>query len=428
MTQRFEFRLPDVGEGVHEGEIVAWHVKVGDLVHEHDAMVEVMTDKATVSIGAPRAGTVLELRVAVGATAKVGEVLVVLGIEGAGSVDEPAAARPATTPSVPPPRPEGVVASAVGDIREGLPGSSFFAGKAPPSPEYFCEKPLATPSTRKVARELGIDLRRVLPTGPHGRVTADDVRRHQHHHDASIPEPGSSAGDVRVPLVGLRRTIAARMQHAVTTAAHFTFVEECDVGRLIAMREALRPRAKERGLELHFLPFAVRAVALALRQHPRLNCQLDEAANELVFRSEIHVGVATATPQGLLVPVVRDADRLTLFGLAREIERLATAAREGTIKAADLRGSTFTITSLGKQGGLLATPVLNLPEVGILGLHQIKRKPVVRGERIEIGDIQLVSLTCDHRFVDGHVAAAFAYDVIRFLEQPELLFADLLDG
>lgn len=410
---RFEFRLPDLGEGVHEGEIVAWHAKVGDEVHEHDPMVEVMTDKSTVSIGSPRDGRLSELRIGLGETAHVGDVVFVLEVEGEDRVVQEES----------PASPHETVASAVGDIRESLPGiSQLPTNRRSVLPDdYFCDRPLATPATRRLAQELEVDLRRVRPLRDDQRVTPEDVREYHELHGHPLPHATGAPGDRRIPFVGLRRKIAGRMQHAVTTAAHYTFVEECDVGRLLELRASLRPRAAEHGVALHFLPFVAKAVAESLARHPTLNCALDEEANEIVYRSEVHLGIATATSAGLVVPVVRDAHRLSILDIAREIERIAAAARDGHLRPSELAGSTFTITSLGKQGGLFATPVLNLPEVGILGIHQIKRKPVVRGERIEIGDVMLISLTCDHRLVDGHVGAAFAYDVIDTLEHPERL-------
>ncbi len=419
---RFEFRLPDLGEGVHEGEVVAWHVAVGDRVREHDPMLEVMTDKSTVAIGAPCDGIVTALHAEVGAVARAGEILVTFESASDRGASDPTPP-PAPIPSTPASLQSTPVASAVGDLRESLPAAEYFAHRDPTAPveDYFEPKPLAAPSTRGLARDLEVDLRRVRPAGPDRRVTDEDVRAHHERFGHPLPRPGGDPDDRRVPFVGLRRKIAARMQHAVTTAAHFTFVEECDVSRLVALREQLRPEAERRGLPLHFLPFVARAVALALGRHPALNAALDVETNELVYRGAVHLGIATATPSGLVVPVVRDARRLSIFELAREIERVSRLAREGRARPSELSGSTFTLTSLGKHGGLFATPVLNMPEVGILGIHQIKRKPVVRGERIEIGDVMLLSLTCDHRFVDGHVGAAFAYDVIARLEDPESL-------
>jgi len=464
----FEFRLPDIGEGVTEGEVVEWHVAPGDQVAEDDPMVEVMTDKATVTIGAPRTGTISALRCEVGGIAQVGEVLVV--IEQAGPASEappprpvaPAAPSPATSPRPRPPAGQGgPAATAVGDIREGLPGSSYFRGRptmpatggngasaeapAPPS-GHLDAKPLATPATRKLARDLDVDLRQIRPSGKGGRVTVEDVRgfaagaptrQAPIPAQAGVPSraapvavaPGSEeerALEDRRPFVGIRRKIAARMQTAKNTAAHFTFVEECDVGRLIELRGRMRPAAEEAGVRLSYLPFVVKAVVAALKKHAILNSALDESTNELVHRRYYHVGIAAATDQGLMVPVLRDADRMSILDVAREIDRLGDGARAGTLEPHELSGSTFTITSLGRQGGLFATPILNFPEVGILGVHQMKRKPVVRGEEIVIGDVMLLSLSFDHRIVDGHVGAAFAYDIIANLENPERLFLEMV--
>lgn len=398
---RLDFKLPDIGEGVTEGEIVEWFVQAGDAVREDDPMVEVMTDKATVTIGAPCDGRVEQLCFEVGGVAKVGQVILTL--------DAKTVSRPA--------------ASAVGEIEEQLPGARLFAGRpapaAVPAPAslYFNETPLATPATRRLAKELGVDLQRVRPSGPGDRVTADDVR---------AARPVSEAGpEERKPIVGVRRKIAERMQRAKTTAAHFTFVEECDASALIALRERLKPEADRRRVPLTFVPFVIRAVTAALVRHPVLNSAVDDAANELVYKKYIHVGVATATEAGLMVPVVRDADRLDLFELAGTVDRLSKGARDGTLRPEELRGSTFTLTSLGRQSGLLATPILNHPEVGILGVHRIKERPVVRDGAIVVGHVMLLSLSLDHRIVDGHVGAAFMYDVIESLEHPERLTGDL---
>ena len=450
----FEFKLPDIGEGVTEGEVVAWHVAAGDVVREDDLMVEVMTDKATVTIGAPKAGTIAEIRVAVGTVAKVGEVLVVIETQGATASATPAAASKTTGES-------GPAATAVGDIREGLPGSGYFSRSAAAGPAggngagpaealqvqgaWFVDKPLATPATRKLARDLEVDLRKVRPSGPSGRVTKDDVRTHAggaptapHTKSAVVPAAAPRPAvrivtpaqggplEERRPFVGIRRKIAERMQTSKNTAAHFTFVEECDAGRLMELRDRARATAEERGVRLSFLPFIVKAVSKALERHPMLNSTLDESTNELVLRRSYHVGIATATDQGLMVPVLRDVDRRSVLDIAVEIERLSEGARTGRLTPQELTGSTFTITSLGRQGGLFATPILNFPEVGILGVHQIKERPVVRDGQIVVGHVMLLSLSFDHRIVDGHVGAAFAYEVIGFLEKPERLFLEMV--
>lgn len=428
---RYEFRLPDIGEGVSEGEIVEWHVEVGDAVREDQPMVEVTTDKATVTIGSPIEGTVRELRFRVGDLAHVGDVLVVLDTQAAEEVPRPssASAQKSATPA----------ASAVGDIQESLPGSAYFAKPngngartrhsrpAPPS-SYFAQQPLATPATRKLARDLSLDIRNVRPSGEGGRVTKDDVLSHARggQDEGSVEVSAASTGtDVRKPFVGIRRRIAEKMQTSVRTAAHFTFVEECQADRLLELRTRLGPVAEARGVKLTLLPFIAKAVAGALRRHPILNSTLDEATNELVYRSAIHLGIATATEQGLVVPVLRDADRRTVLDVAREIERLSTSARAGRLAPQELSGSTFTVTSLGKQGGLLATPILNHPEVGILGVHRIRERPVVRDGQIAVGRVMLLSLSFDHRIVDGHVGAAFAYDIIGDLEDPSRMMLDM---
>ncbi|MDQ3037555.1 MAG: 2-oxo acid dehydrogenase subunit E2, partial [Myxococcota bacterium] len=364
----------------------------------------------------------------------------------------------------PPTSSEGPAATAVGDIKDTLPGAGFFSG-ASSAPKtnganghvaLVSDRPLATPATRKLARELEVDLRFVAGSGPGGRITSDDVKTHANGgasdtstgtaaapglsssgasaKGTAIPgTPGTRAPisiarhelEERKPFVGMRRKIAERMQASTNTAAHFTFVEECDVGPLKALRDRLRPAAAKEGVKLTFLPFITKAVVGALKKHPVLNSALDETTNELVYRKHYSIGIAASTDQGLMVPVVKDADRKSLLDIARDVDRLGSAAKSGTIASADLTGSTFTITSLGTQGGLFATPVLNFPEVGILGVHQIKRKPVVRGDEIVIGEVMLLSLSFDHRIVDGHVGAAFAYDIIAYLENPESLFLEM---
>lgn len=423
MSTEFEFKLPDLGEGMTEGEIVEWHVAVGDTVTEDAPMVEVMSDKATVTIGAPRSGWVRELRFGPGDVAKVGDVLIVIGLldagSSAGSTQTAAPAKPS----------EGPAATAVGDLRDVLPGAGFFqrsvaakpATEAPAAQAgaYFEAKPQATPAVRALAKELGVDLRTVRPTGPEGRVQDSDVRQH-----AVTPAPAPAPddpGEIRRPFVGMRRRIADRLQASARSAVHFTFVEELDVGPLLARRDLLAPQAAAEGVKLTYLPFIIQAVTRALAAYPMLNSYLDEARNELVTRSALHIGVAAATEAGLLVPVIKHAERLDLLSIAREVERLAEGARAGTLRSDELSGSTFTVTSLGKLGGLLATPVLNYPEVGILGVHRIKDKPVIRHGAVVPGKLMMMSFSFDHRVIDGHVGASFAYAVLDALEHPESL-------
>lgn len=464
---RWEFKLPDIGEGVTEGEIVAWLCKPGDVLKEDAPMVEVMTDKATVTITSPKAGTIVETHGSIGTVVQVHSVLVVFELDGgAGGVPvaapAPAAQAHGKTNGVA--KDDGPAATAVGDIRESLPGmggsglgagiAKTLAPAANAPPVYFNAKPLATPATRKTARDLSIDLSNVPPTGPQGRVTKADVEAFARRGSAPLTEkamepvrapsaiatapeksrdlvkiaPLGEPGLVteeRVPFAGMRRKISQKMAQSVHTAAHFTFVEECDASALRLLRERLKPDATKAGVKLTFLPFFVKAVVCALKKHPVLNSALDESTNELVYRKVYNIGIAASTDAGLMVPVVKNADRKSLLEIAKEIDRLGTEARTGKAKPEDLSGSTFTITSLGAQGGLFATPIINFPEVGILGIHQMKEKPVVRDGQIVIGHVMLLSLSFDHRIVDGHVGAAFAYDIIGYLENPDRLFLEM---
>jgi pyruvate dehydrogenase E2 component (dihydrolipoamide acetyltransferase) len=242
-----------------------------------------------------------------------------------------------------------------------------------------------------------------------------------------VPPPprGEEALEERVPLKGVRKRIFEQMGRSKHTAAHFTFVEECDVTALKDLRARLKPAADKAGVKLSFLPFFVKAVVAALKKHPSLNGAFDESTQEIVTRKYYDIGIASATEAGLMVPVVRRADRKSILDIARDIQRLSEDTKAGKVKADDLGGSTFTITSLGSQGGLFATPILNFPEVAILGIHQMKQKPVVRDGQIVIGDVMLMSLSFDHRIIDGHIGAAFAYEIIGFLENPDRLFLEL---
>ena len=454
----FEFKLPDIGEGVSEGEVVAWLVAVGDTVSEDQPIVEVMTDKATVTITAPKAGKVIELRAKAGSVVPVHSVLVVFDIgdgdqAGMGAAVADHASGHARSGGAPE-KPAEPAATAVGDIKESLPGMALFAASQSAAPKatalakqegYFNEKPLATPATRKLARDLSVDLRTVTPSGTNGRVTKADVHAHTGAPSQTAPTAAalqapraasietaprapialaSEAADERIPLRGMRKRIFEGMARSKHTAAHFTFVEECDATALMALRDRLRPAAEKAGVKLTFLPFFVKAVVAALKKHPTLNAAFDESTQEIVLRKSFNIGIATSTEQGLIVPVVRNADRRSILEIGQDIVRLSDDARSGKSRKEDVSGSTFTITSLGAQGGLFATPILNHPEVAILGIHRIKERPVVRDGQIVIGHVMLLSLSFDHRLIDGHVGAAFAYELIGFLEDPDRLFLE----
>jgi pyruvate dehydrogenase E2 component (dihydrolipoamide acetyltransferase) len=465
----FEFKLPDIGEGVTEGEIVNWLVKEGDAVDQDQDMVEVMTDKATVTIGSPKAGKIAQIRGKVGDVMPVGSVLVVLELEGASGARAQEAQKVAA-PTEPVARQrevqqqelpassgdEGPAASAVGDIKEVLPGMQRApaAAKLENTPDgrtgdYYTDKPLAAPATRKLARELGVDLKQVRPSGPAGRVTREDVESHQSRAAGAAATPEQQARapesrapqapaplappapvpshplEQRVPIRGLRKRIFDNMARSKHTAAHFAYADECDVTALKALRDRCRPHAERAGVKLTFLPFFVKAVVAALKKHPAINCLVDDAAQEMVLRSTYDIGIATSTDAGLIVPVLRNADRLSIVEIAKEIERISTAARDGKSRKEDLGGSSFTVTSLGKLGGLFSTPVVNYPEVAILGIHEMKRRPVVKGDQIAIADVTVLALSFDHRVIDGHVGAAFTQEIISYIQDPDRLLVEM---
>jgi pyruvate dehydrogenase E2 component (dihydrolipoamide acetyltransferase) len=414
----FEFKLPDIGEGVVEGEIVKWLVKEGDQVAEDQPLVEVMTDKATVTIPSPRKGRVSRTFGKEGEIAKVHHPLVALEVDGNGA--EPNAAQ--------------VQAQAAAPAPGARPAP---AGGAPATP---ATKVLATPVTRRMAREHGLDLGGISGTGPQGRVTKADVMAaiqgagtgavatgRQIAAAAPVAPLRSTAADQRIPLRGLRKKIAEKMVRSKFTAPHSTFVEEMDATELVSLRKRLNEALEAAGdtTRLTFLPFIVKALVAALRRYPHLNANMDEATQELIVRGEYNFGVAVATEEGLIVPVVKNADRLSIRDLASEIARLSAAARERKLKMEELAGGTFTVTSLGQQSGLLATPIINHPEVAILGVHRMRKRPVVKDDQVVVREMMYLSLSFDHRVIDGAVGAQFTYELIRYLERPELLFMEL---
>ncbi|MEO6952620.1 MAG: dihydrolipoamide acetyltransferase family protein [Polyangia bacterium] len=414
----FEFRLPDIGEGVVEGEVVRWMIKEGESVTEDQPMVEVMTDKATVEIPSPRAGRVAKISAPAGEICKVGAVMVTIEVSGAATPATPAAESKSNGHSQTAPRPATSPASM--------------------APTAGATKVLATPATRKLARELGVDLQSVHATGDNGRVTRADVEAHPSRasdarwgeaHSAPPGEGGRERPhpmDVRQPFRGVRKKIAENMHRSRQTAAHFTYVEECDVTELSALRKRAKARAEERGLKLSFLPFIVKAVVAGLKKFPIVNSTLDVEAQEIVLRKRYHVGVAAASEAGLIVPVLKDADQKSLFQIASDLDSLSEKAKTGKASREELTGSTFTISSLGMLGGVLATPIINFPEVAILGVHKIKPTPVVRDGQIVIRDMMNLSISLDHRIVDGYEGAQFLQHVVELLQDPTLMFMEMI--
>lgn len=411
----FEFKLPDIGEGVVEGEIVKWLVKAGDTVTEDQPLLEVMTDKATVTVPSPRAGKVLKTYGAEGDVAKVHHSLVDLEVSGGAPAAAPAKGNGH------PPAPVTMAAP---------------APKAAPAVAVSAEKVLATPVTRRMAREHGIDLGTLAGSGPHGRVLKSDVEAFlasgaRPAGATARPAPAwqplsAAAADQRIPLKGLRKKIAEKMVKSKFTAPHYAFVEEVDVSELVSLRARLNAALERDGVKLSFLPFFVKAVCAAFRRYPQVNANMDEATQELVVRGEQNIGIAAMTEQGLTVPVVRRADTLSLRALGQEIGRLGNAARDQRLKLEELSGGTFTITSLGQTGGLFATPIINHPEVAIMGVHRMRKRPMVmEDDSIAVRPVMLFSFCFDHRVIDGAMGAEFAYEVLRYVETPSLLFVDL---
>jgi pyruvate dehydrogenase E2 component (dihydrolipoamide acetyltransferase) len=435
----FRFVLPDIGEGVVEAEVQQWFVKPGDHVVEDQPLVEVMTDKATVTIPSPRRGTITKLLCPPGQMAKVHEPILEMVEDVRPERLPPAEISPGEHMPAPEPEPGS----------EALEAHATGAAAAAATAPARGGKALATPAVRALARQMGVDIGGVAGTGKGGRVTREDLEsaRHGRNGKAAAPEPPPApqrpapfaaalpsappvtlppTEDEVLPLRGVRRRIAERMAQSKRTAAHFTFVEEADVTELKKVRDRIAAAAEAQGVKVTFLPFLVKAAVAALKKHPWLNATLDEARSEIRLRRQYHIGIASATEQGLMVPVVRSADKLSLLDLAREIERLAVASKAGRARPEELTGSTFTISSLGARGGLLATPVINYPEVAILGVHRMRPTPVVRDGQIVVRDMMNVSLSSDHRVVDGNVAAEFTYTLIRYLEDPNLLFMEMV--
>jgi pyruvate dehydrogenase E2 component (dihydrolipoamide acetyltransferase)/2-oxoisovalerate dehydrogenase E2 component (dihydrolipoyl transacylase) len=400
-----DFALPEIGEGVYEAELVSWLVKEGDAVKPGQNLMEVLTDKATMEIPAPFAGTVTELRANPGQPIKVGEVILSYT-----PAAQPVAAttRPAAEATHPAP-----ATAAPSPARNG----PALAGRLPVK---------AAPSVRYLARKLGIDLGAVRGTGPHGRVLLDDLSAQLllageagAKARAAEAKPDYGTPGTRLKLQGLRRRIAEHMALAKRAIPHYSYVDECDLTELVRLREGLRDSFAAAGVKLTYLAFIVKAAAAALKEVPLVNASLDEEAGEIVLHDCYGIGVAVATPGGLVVPVVHEADRKDLAAVAREIDRLSAAARAGKARREDLRGGTFTVTSVGNIGGLFSTPVINHPEAAILGVGKVVKRPVFDAAgQVRPADMVYLSFSFDHRIIDGAVGAAFANAVLRRLQSP----------
>jgi pyruvate dehydrogenase E2 component (dihydrolipoamide acetyltransferase) len=393
----FNFVLPDLGEGTTEGEIRKWVVREGDAVEEHQTVLEIETDKAVVEVPSPKKGTVLKINKEVGDIVKVGEVLMTIAEEGEKAEEKPKIEE----------RP----------MSEERPKSVSVVGVLPEEEEEV----LATPAVRALARELGVKLEAVKGSGPGGSITKEDLMK------ASATEKKAEDlfGPVeRLPFRGLRRTIAKNLVLSQRVTAFVTGMEEADVTDLWNLREKERKSLLEKGVHLTFLPFFIKAVYHALVEYPMLNASLDEEREEVIVKKYYAIGVAVDTPEGLMVPVVRDAVNKTIRELSLELQELSEKARERKIKLEEMKGSTFTITNYGHFGGIFATPIINYPDVAILGTGRIADKPWVKDGKIVIRKILPLSLTFDHRVTDGVYASKFLTKVVQYLEDPALLFIE----
>jgi pyruvate dehydrogenase E2 component (dihydrolipoamide acetyltransferase) len=443
----YEFRLPELGEGLHEGRIEKWVVKPGDTIQEDDVLAEVENDKSLVELFSPVAGKVLEIKAAAGSTVVVGDILVTLEVEGAGNIQAggeqdhghaaPQAAAPAPA-AAPAAAPVGAPAAPVAE-----PAPAPAAASALPS---RAQEVLATPGVRKYARDHGVDIANLTGTGNHGKVTQSDVDAFlaggaQAAAATSVesgdagPVPSVSTSQVnvvtgeeheeRVPLTTIRKRIAEAMVHSKHTAPHVTIMDEVNVGQLVAFRNEVKPLAAERGVKVTYLPFVVKALVAALKLHPQINSTLDDEHQEMVYKHYYHIGIATDTDRGLLVPVIRHADKKNMWTIASEITDLATRGRSGKLTSTEMKGSTISITNIGSAGGMFFTPIINYPEVAILGVGRITEKPVIENGAIVPGHMMALSLSVDHRVIDGALAQRFVNDIKRLLENPRLMLMEV---
>lgn len=413
-------KVPDLGEGIAEVELVAWHVKPGDVVAEDQALADVMTDKATVEIPSPLAGPVLALGGEVGQMLAVGAELLRIGRPGANEA----------APAVPQAKAKKAAPSAATTTAAPAPGAAATPTLATAAPS----RQIASPAVRARAWELGIDLAQVTGRGTAGRIMQSDL-------DAHVADGGARTAPVRaapaaviteatpgatheVKIIGMRRRIAQKMQESKRRIPHFTYVEEVDVGELEALRTQLNDQWGATRTHLTLLPFLVRAIVLAVRSFPQVNARFDDETGVLTVHDAVHVGIATQTDAGLMVPVLRDAQARDLWSSAVEVARLADGARGGTLVRDELSGSTITLTSLGKLGGIASTPIINHPEVAIVGVNRIVTRPVIRDGVVIGRPLMNLSSSFDHRIVDGALAATFVQGLRRMLEHPATLFVE----
>ncbi|MGM1044665.1 MAG: dihydrolipoamide acetyltransferase family protein [Bacillota bacterium] len=430
---KFEYRFPELGEGLHEGEIIKMHIKPGDKVTDDDIIMEVQNDKAVVEVPCPVNGTVQEVFAKDGQVCRVGEVVAIIDAEGdipeqEGHAEEQsaqeadAAKGSADTQSSP-------AANAPADAKQGE--------AAPVAPN---KDVLATPSVRKFAREQGVDISLVQGSGNNGKVTREDVEAFKNGGGQAAAAPAQEAAseakaapaavdtraeEERVPFKGIRKAISNAMVKSAYTAPHVTIMDEVDVTELVAFRTRMKPIAEKKGTKVTYLPFIVKALVAASRQFPALNAMIDEENNEIVYKKYYNIGIATDTDNGLIVPVIKDADRKSIWMIADSIRDLAARGRDGKLSANEMRGSTISISNIGSAGGMFFTPIINFPEVAILGTGRISEKAVVKNGEIVAAPVMALSLSFDHRIIDGATAQNFMNYIKQLLANPELLVMEV---
>ncbi|OAB25412.1 dienelactone hydrolase [Paenibacillus macquariensis subsp. defensor] len=429
---KFEYRFPELGEGLHEGEIIKMHIKVGDKVTDDSIVMEVQNDKAVIEVPCPVDGTVLEVLTKDGQVCRVGDVVAVIDAEG----DVPEQDAHASDHS----SQEADVAKGSADTTSS-PANAEVVAPAAPNKDV-----LATPSVRKFAREQGIDISTVTGTGNNGKVTKEDVESFKNGGQATSAAPAaaatsteeapkaastattsvSAAGEEeRVPFKGIRKMISNAMVKSAYTAPHVTIMDEVDVTDLVDFRTRMKPIAEKKGIKVTYLPFIVKALVAACRQFPALNAMIDEESNEIVYKKYYNIGIATDTDNGLIVPVIKDADRKSIWMVADSIKDLAVRGRDGKLSPNEMKGSTISISNIGSAGGMFFTPIINFPEVAILGTGRISEKAVVKNGEIVIAPVMALSLSFDHRIIDGATAQNFMNYIKMLLNNPELLVMEV---
>ncbi|WP_413569522.1 2-oxo acid dehydrogenase subunit E2 [Bdellovibrio sp. HCB117] len=433
-----DIKLPELGEGVTEGELVKWLVKPGDSVKADQAIAEVLTDKATVEVPTPVAGVVKDLKFKTGEVVKVGSTMITLEGGAGAAPSAPAAQPPAGAQREVPASAHANFAAAHSTPAQASSAATTATGIFPPVAD---SKVLATPATRRLAREMGVDINSLGGTGLAGRVTREDVLSAKGGAPAqakapasapgmSIPKPAyqgpAGAAEERVPLIGIRKKIAENMQRSKHVIPHFTIMDEAKVDAMVAMRESLKEHAEKHGTKITYLPIVMKALIATIREFPMFNASIDDAAGEIVYKKYFNLGFAADTPNGLVVPVIKNADQKTILEISKEILDLSKRARDGKLKPDEMKGATITVTNIGSIGGTYATPVINHPEVAILGMYKIDEKPVIKDGQLKAIKVMNYTMTADHRLIDGAVAARFLAAFIARIENPGKLLVELV--